>query len=67
MGQERNGAEMGCFVVVLGVGVWIGNSWVLSEDMGRMILGVLGGVGVDFVACELCGTTMPIRQNTLAL
>ena len=32
--------EMGCFVVVLGVGVWIGNSWVLSEEVCRMILGV---------------------------
>ena len=32
-----------------------------------MILGVLGSVGVDFVACELCGTTIPVRRNTLAL
>ena len=49
--------EMGCFVVVLGVGVWIGNSLGLSEEVGRMIL----GIGVDFVACELCGTTIPVR------
>ena len=53
---------LGCFVVVLGVGVWVGNSWVLSEDMSRMIL----SIEVDFVACELCGTTIPIRRNTLA-
>ena len=35
----------------------------MSEEMGRMILGVLGGIGVDFVACELCGTTMYIRTT----
>ena len=28
-----------------------------------MILGCLGGIGVDFVACELCGTTIPIRRK----
>ena len=32
-----------------------------------VILGGMGGIGVDFVACELCGTTIPIRRNTLAL
>ena len=37
------------------------NSWVLSEDVGRMFFGYLGGIGVDFMACELCGTTIPIR------
>ena len=21
------------------------------------------GIGVDFVACELCGTTIPVRRN----
>ena len=59
--------ELGCFVVVLGVGVWIGNSLGLSEEVGRMIFGVWGDIGVDFMACELCGTTIPIRRNTLAL
>ena len=29
--------ELGCFVVVLWVGVWIGNSLGLSEEVGRMI------------------------------
>ena len=28
-----------------------------------VILGVLGNIGVDFVACELCGTTMYIRTT----
>ena len=28
-----------------------------------MILGVWGGIGVDFVACELCGTTRYIRTT----
>ena len=28
-----------------------------------MILGYLGGIGVDFVACELCGTTRYIRTT----
>ncbi len=28
-----------------------------------MILGVLGGIGVDFVTCELCETTMYIRTT----
>ena len=28
-----------------------------------VILGVLGGIGVDFVACELCGTTRYIRTT----
>ena len=59
--------EIVYFGVVLWVGVWIGNSLGLSEEVGRMIFGVWGDIGVDFVACELCGTTMPIRQNTLAL
>ena len=35
--------EMVVFVVVLGVGVWIGNSQVLSEEMGRMIFGYRSG------------------------
>ena len=28
-----------------------------------MIFGVLGGIGVDFMACELCGTTRYIRTT----
>ena len=28
-----------------------------------VILGVLGGIELDFVACELCGTTMYIRTT----
>ena len=28
-----------------------------------VILGVWGGIGVDFVACELWGTTMYIRAT----
>ena len=40
--------EIVYFGVVLWVGVWIGNSLGLSEEVGRMIL----GIGVDFVACE---------------
>ena len=39
----RDGVGLGCFVVVLGVGVWVGNSWVLSEEVCRMIFGILGG------------------------
>ena len=53
--------ELVYFVVGFGVGVWIGNSLGLSEEVGRMIFGVWGDIGVDFVACELCGTTIPVR------
>ena len=70
IGQGRDGVEMGCFVVVLGVN--------LSGSLGReqlgfvrrgesngvsVILGILDGIGVDFVACELCGTTRYIRTT----
>ena len=35
--------EIVYFVVVLGVGVWVGDSWILSEDVSRMILGYRSG------------------------
>ena len=35
--------ELGYFVVVLGVWVWVGNSWVLSEEGSRMIFGYRSG------------------------
>ena len=50
----------------------------LSVGLGREYLGfvrrcgsngvsVILGIELDFMACELCGTTIPIRRNTLAL
>ena len=65
--------EIVYFVVVIEVS--------LSASLGRGLLGfvrrygsndfwVFGVgkvIGVDFVACELCGTTIPVRRNTLTL
>ena len=70
IGQGRDGMELGCFVVGFGVNL---SGSLVREQLGFVRrdgsndFGVLGGIGVDFVACEQSGTTIPIRQNTLAL
>ena len=57
--------EMGCFVVDFGMWVWAGNSWVLSEDMGRMILGCFWVVSEWILWCVSRVELLGISSETL--
>ena len=57
---------MGYFVVGLGMSLnreQLGFVRRCGSNRVSVILGVWGGIGVDFVACELCGTTRYIRTT----
>ena len=70
IGQGRDGVEMVYFAVGFGVSLSVGLGSEQLDFVRRdgsnsvsVILGVLGDIGVDFVACELCGTTRYIRTT----
>ena len=61
---------LGCFVVGFELMLRVSlNRGYLSfvRRGGSNDFWCLGGVGVDFMTCELCGTTIPVRRNTLTL